>query len=102
MAATVREFFEGLESRLDPARTAGTTVSYLFDVEGAGQWKVDVNGGKVSVSEGEGEAGTTISTTEETFLKITRGEENPQAAFMSGKLKVTGDMGAAMKLEQIF
>lgn len=102
MAATVREFFEGLESRLDPARTAGTTASYLFDVEGAGQWKVDVNGGKVSVSEGDAEAGTTISTTEETFLKITRGEENPQAAFMSGKLKVKGDIGAAMKLEQIF
>lgn len=102
MAESVREFFEGLESNLDPARTAGTTASYLFDVEGAGQWKVNVDSGKVSVTEGAGEAGTTISTSEETFLKITRGEENPQTAFMTGKLKVQGDIGAAMKLEQIF
>lgn len=102
MAASVREFFEGLESRLDPARTAGTTASYLFDVEGAGRWKVDVDSGTVRVTEGDGDADTTISTTEETFLKISNGEENPQTAFMTGKLKVTGDIGKAMKLEQIF
>lgn len=48
MAESVREFFEGLESSRDPARTAETTASYLFDVEGAGQWKVDGDAGKVN------------------------------------------------------
>jgi putative sterol carrier protein len=102
MADSAREFFEGLEARVDPAKTAGMTNSYLFDIEGAGQWKVDVDDGKVAVTEGGGDADTTISATEETFQKIANGEQNATAAYMSGKLKIKGDMGAAMKLQKLF
>ena len=41
MAESAREFFEGIESRIDPARTQGQTVSYRFDIDGAGSWHVD-------------------------------------------------------------
>jgi putative sterol carrier protein len=102
MADSAREFFEGLEARVDPAKTAGMTNSYLFDIDGAGQWKVDVDDGKVTVSEGAGEADTTISASEETFQKIASGEQNATAAYMTGKLKIKGDMGAAMKLQKLF
>jgi putative sterol carrier protein len=102
MAESTREFFEGLESRVDPAKTAGMSNSYLFDIEGAGQWKVDVADGKVTVTEGGGDADVTISTNEETFEKIAAGEQNPTSAYMTGKLKVKGDMGAAMKLQKLF
>ena len=60
MADTVQEFFANLESRADPAKTAGMSNSYLFDIEGAGQWKVDVDDGSISVSEGDGDADATI------------------------------------------
>jgi putative sterol carrier protein len=102
MADDVREFFDGLESRVDPAKTAGMTNSYLFEIDGAGQWKVDVDDGKVTVTEGVGDADTTISATEETFRRIASGEQNATAAYMSGKLKIKGDMGAAMKLQKLF
>ena len=102
MADSAREFFEGLEARVDPAKTAGMTNSYLFDIEGAGQWKVDVDDGKVSVTEGAGDADTTITASEETFQKIANGEQNATAAYMTGKLKIKGDMGAAMKLQKLF
>jgi putative sterol carrier protein len=102
MADSTREFFEGLESRVDPSKTAGMTNSYLFDIEGAGTWKVDVDDGKVSVSEGTGDADTTITASEETFQKIASGEQNATAAYMTGKLKIKGDMGAAMKLQKLF
>ena len=102
MAESAREFFEGLEARVEPAKTAGMTNSYLFEIEGAGTWKVDVDDGKVSVTEGEGDADTTISTSEETFAKIASGEQNATTAYMTGKLKVKGDMGAAMKLQKLF
>ena len=36
-ADKVREFFAGLETRVDPAKTAGMTNSYVFDVDGAGR-----------------------------------------------------------------
>ena len=102
MADSVREFFEGLESRADASKTAGMNNSYLFDIDGAGQWVVAVNDGSVNVTEGGNDADVTISTSEENFLKIVRGEQNPTAAYMSGKLKIKGDMGAAMKLQKLF
>ena len=98
-----REFFETLESRVDPVKAAGLTATYRFEIDGAGNWTVDVDDGKVSVSENGGDdADCTISTSSETFLKIANGEQNPTAAYMSGKLKVKGDMGQAMKLQKLF
>jgi putative sterol carrier protein len=97
-----REFFESLESRVDPSKAAGMNASYKFDIDGAGSWNVDVDDGKVKVTEGGGDADTTISTSAETFMKIAKGEQNPTAAYMSGKLKVRGDMGQAMKLQKLF
>jgi putative sterol carrier protein len=99
---TAREFFEGLEGRLDPAKTAGMTNSYVFEIDGAGTWKVDVKDGQVSVAEGGGEADVTISASEETFGEIASGDMNATTAYMTGKLKVKGDMGAAMKLQKLF
>jgi putative sterol carrier protein len=99
---TAREFFEGLEGRLDPAKTAGMTNSYVFEIDGAGTWKVDVKDGQVSVAEGGGEADATISASEETFGEIASGDMNATTAYMTGKLKVKGDMGAAMKLQKLF
>ena len=97
-----KDFFEGLESDVDASKVAGVNNSYLFDIEGAGQWLVSVNDGSVSVTEGGGEADTTISTSEETMLKVVNGEQNPTTAYMTGKLKIKGDMGAAMKLQKLF
>ena len=102
MATTAREFFEGLESRVDPATTAGMTNSYVFDIDGAGMWKVDVADGNVSVTEGGGDADATISASEETFGQIASGDLNATTAYMTGKLKIKGDMGAAMKLQKLF
>ncbi len=98
----VREFFEGLESRVDPGKTAGMTNSYLFDVEGAGQWTVRVVDGAVSVTEAAEEADVTITGDAETFERIVSGEQNATTAYMTGKIKIKGDMGAAMKLQKIF
>jgi putative sterol carrier protein len=78
------------------------TNSYVFDIDGAGQWKVDVQDGAVNVTEGGGDADVTISATEETFNRIAGGELNPTTAYMSGKIKIKGDMGAAMKLQKLF
>jgi putative sterol carrier protein len=99
---SARDFFESLESRVDESKTAGMNNSYLFDIEGAGKWKVAVEDGKVTVTEGGEDADAVISTSEETFEKITSGEQNATSAYMTGKLKVKGDMGAAMKLQKLF
>ncbi|MDX6543035.1 MAG: hypothetical protein QOK32_638, partial [Gaiellaceae bacterium] len=53
--ASTQEFFDGLEARVDPSKTAGMKNSYLFEIEGAGTWKVDVDDGTVKVTQGPGD-----------------------------------------------
>lgn len=47
-------------------------------------------------------ADCTISLSLENFGKMMYGELNPMMAFMSGKMKVSGDKGVAMKLASLF
>ncbi|HET9243790.1 MAG TPA: SCP2 sterol-binding domain-containing protein, partial [Gaiella sp.] len=70
--------------------------------EGVGQWTVAVDDGTVMVTEGASEADCTITASEETLTKIASGEANPTTAYMTGKLKIQGDMGAALKLQKLF
>jgi putative sterol carrier protein len=102
MPGTVQEFFETLPSEADTSKTEGMNNSYAFDIEGAGQWTVKVEEGSVRVVEGAEEADVTISASQEVFQKIIAGEQNPTSAYMTGKLKLKGDMGAAMKLQKLF
>jgi putative sterol carrier protein len=101
----VQDFFTNLPTQASGEKTAGMKNSYLFDIEGAGRWKVDVEDGTVNVREGAEEteaADATIAANEETFAKIVAGEQNATSAYMTGKLKIRGDMGAAMKLQKLF
>lgn len=102
MAASARDFFESIESRLDPERTKGETVSYRFDIEGAGSWKVDVLDGATTVTESADAADCVIRMKEQTLLRLIEGKQNPATAFMTGKIKVDGNMALALKLQQLF
>jgi putative sterol carrier protein len=97
-----REFFETLESRVDASKTAGVNKSYVFDIDGAGIWKVDVTDAGVNVTEGATDGDVTIRASADTFRAIASGEQNPTTAYMTGKLKVDGDMSAALKLQKLF
>lgn len=100
---TAQEFFDALPSRVSPDRIEGMNNTYVFEIEGAGTWTVNVADGAVTVTDGAEEAADcTFSATEETFEKIASGEQNATTAYMTGKLKIKGDMGAAMKLQKIF
>jgi putative sterol carrier protein len=100
--SVVTEFFEKLPSRVEPGKTAGMNNSYVFAIDGAGTWTVRVSDGGVTVEDGDTGGDCTIAASAETFEKVMKGEQNPTAAYMSGKLKIKGDMGAAMKLQKLF
>ena len=65
-----------------------------FVLKGDGAIMVDAEG----VRSGDEDADVTLSADADVFEAIFSGDMNPTAAFMTGKLKVEGDMGAAMKL----
>jgi putative sterol carrier protein len=103
MAGSVSEFFEGLSSRADPDKIAGVNNTYRFDIDDAGSWTVDVQDGNVNVAQdGDAEPDVTIAVSEDNFQKLISGDLNPTTAYMTGKLKIKGDMGAAMKLQKLF
>lgn len=70
--------------------------SAKFEIEGEGAVMVDANGVR-EAADGE-TADVTMSADADVFQEIMAGDLNPTAAFMSGKLKLDGDMGTAMKL----
>jgi putative sterol carrier protein len=96
-----REFFESLPSHANGKHTEGIDARYVFAIDGAGTWTVKVADGKVAVSEGDTGGDCTISTSEETFERIVDGKQNPLTAYMTGKIKIEGDLSAAMKLKEI-
>jgi putative sterol carrier protein len=97
-----KEFFDSLPARADADKLAGVSNSYFFDIDGEGQWLVDVRDGGLTVTEGTGDADVTITTSSDTFAEIVAGQQNPTTAYMTGKLKIKGDMGAALKLQKLF
>ena len=76
---------------------------YRFDLAGpnGGTWIVDMKEGSAGVRQADEAGQCTISMSDDDFVSMISGKLNPQMAFMSGKLKVKGDMGLAMKLGQV-
>jgi acyl-CoA dehydrogenase len=62
---------------------------------------IDGTGDSNIVSQNDEEAGCTISTEADTFMQLKNGELNPMMAVMTGKIKIKGDMGLAMKLQSL-
>lgn len=71
--------------------------SAKFEIEGEGALIIDADGVRAS----DEDADVTLTADADLFQAILEGDTNPTAAFMSGKLKVDGDMGMAMKLGSI-
>ena len=72
----------------------GFDGSVKFEIEDQGVIRV-VDG---AVTTDDGDADCTISAAADTFQELFDGELDPTAAFMTGKIKIDGDMGVAMKL----
>ena len=94
MSDIVNQAVAALNEKVAGADFDGTAK---FDIEGEGAVIIDNTGARAS----DEPADVTLSADAETFQEIMSGQTNPTAAFMTGKLKVDGDMGMAMKLATV-
>lgn len=90
MSDVIEKAVEALNAKMD----GGFDGVAKFAIEGEGSIIVDQNGARA----GDDDADVTLSASAETFQAILDGNQNPTAAFMTGKLSVDGNMGMAMKL----
>ncbi|KAL2911980.1 hypothetical protein HK105_208527 [Polyrhizophydium stewartii] len=99
----------GIKSTPSAARSAlvkKTNAVFGFDISNGSStqsWFVDLKNGEGSVGAGKpaGKVDMTIAIADKDFLDIAAGTSNAQKMFMSGKIKIKGNMGLATKLEQV-
>ncbi|MEO1548923.1 MAG: SCP2 sterol-binding domain-containing protein [Pseudomonadota bacterium] len=94
MSDMIAAAVDALNAKMDGQ---GLDGSAKFQIEGEGAIRLDENG----ASADDSEADVTMIADAETFKGILDGDVDPTAAFMSGSLKIEGDMGMAMKLASV-
>jgi len=102
---TIKEFFQLLPGRLDSDAAEDLDAVYQFDLSGAqgGQYILTIREGSCQVTEGQhADPHVVLSMAGEDCLKILKGQLSGPAVAMSGRLKISGDIGLAMQLKALF
>lgn len=95
MSSIIEQAVTALSDKLGGASFDG---SAKFTIEDEGSLIIDNSG----VRAGDDETEVTLIAAADVFQDILAGDLDPTSAFMSGKLRVEGDMGTAMRLSSIF
>jgi putative sterol carrier protein len=102
---TVKEFFQRFPDLLDSEAAEDLDAVYQFDLSGAqgGQYILTIREGACRVSEGIHEdPHVVLSMAGEDCIKVLTGQLSGTAVAMSGRLKISGDIGLAMQLKALF
>jgi putative sterol carrier protein len=100
---TPREFFETMQDELSKVKGLGAVYQFKITGENGGNWYLDATGDEPVVAEGIHDSpGATFTALDKDFVDMATGKLASQMAFMMGKLKVSGDMMLAMRLQAIF
>lgn len=102
----VKEAFLELTEKIngDPSGISGLNTVYQFNLKGGNEeaYQIKIEDSKISFNEDTTyDSDCTLSLSEKNLLKLFQGELNPTSAFMTGRLKVKGDLSLAMKLQSI-
>ena len=102
--ATTTEIFDEIATRIasDPEATKaniGGVFKFVLTGDVSETWIVDCK--DVGVRQSDDDAECTITMADEDFFAIKDGSLDGMQAFMMGKVQIEGDMGLAMKLQEV-
>ncbi|MCX7608438.1 MAG: SCP2 sterol-binding domain-containing protein [Anaerolineales bacterium] len=105
MTLSIRELFAKMPSAFLAEKAAGVDTVIQFKLSGqeSGEWHLVIKDQTCEIAEGKHPAPKlTISADSTDLAKILTGAMDGMQAFMQGKLRLQGDMSAAMKLMSLF
>nr|XP_060465547.1 hydroxysteroid dehydrogenase-like protein 2 [Panthera onca] len=104
-SGAVEETFRIVKDSLTDDVVKATQAIYQFELSGedGGTWFLDLKskGGNVGYGGPSHQADVVMSMSTDDFIKMFSGKLKPTMAFMSGKLKIKGNMALAIKLEKL-
>jgi len=102
---TAADIFKEMPGQFKADKAGDLNVVVQFDLSGddGGQWYVTIANGTCTVDKGKVDSPkSTIKMDASDYVDMTTGKLNPMTAFMSGKVKVEGDLNTVMKFQQLF
>ncbi|NXY90153.1 HSDL2 protein, partial [Alcedo cyanopectus] len=105
LSGPVAETFRVIQGAMSEEHVRSTQGVFQFDLSGdeAGTWYIDLKnkGGSAGVGKPPVAADVVMSMSSTDFVKMFTGKLKPTMAFMSGKLRIKGNMTLAIKLEKM-
>ncbi len=105
VADDVKAIFGAMGANLnaDAAKGMDAVIQFNLTGDGGGNYHVIIKDGTCTVAEGaHASPKMTMTMAAQDYVDMISGKLNGQMAFMSGKLKIAGDMGLAMKMQSLF
>jgi putative sterol carrier protein len=103
---TLQQIFDGMQEAFNPAKAQGVNAVIQYDVEtdeGTKNWTVEVAEGKCTTSESAApDPRLTLQLPMVDFVRLIFGQADGTQLFMTGKLKLKGDMMFAMQMQGFF
>lgn len=102
---TVQKLMELMPKAFLPEKATGVNTVVQYHLTGAegGDWVIKIADGKCEVTPGvEANPAMTLTADAQDYKDIITGKANAMTAFMTGKLKLAGDLNLAMKLTSFF
>ena len=102
MADTQDFFANWLPNKLknNPELVKSINAVYVFDIDGAGQWSVDLTGEGTVNAGPHDNPGCTVSVSKADWEQMLDNPSSAMMLFMSGKLKVT-NVGLGISLQKL-
>lgn len=104
-SAEIAQIFPVMAERLIPNKAEGVNAIIQFDLSGdnGGLYWLRISEGKCEAGQGQADnPKMTLKASADDYHAMVTGSLNPMQAFMSGKIKIQGDMSLAMKLQTMF
>lgn len=102
----LEEIFKELDEKLKRHSEELSTHNAVikFDIKGpeGGVWTASLKPGNTGITKTDGDSDCTVSAKDTDFIKLVNGEMGPERAILTGRVRLSGNVGMAIKLAGLF